>query len=93
MSFVPATPIASGKPYDVVVVDECHPDRLEDFIGQHALTIASGPGTSRVQGFGRLDGNGVRFTEKDAAASKDVRVWMIRKLADATFTAEHRAVF
>jgi hypothetical protein len=93
MSFLPATPIASGKPYEIVEVDERVPGGLDDFVGDRAFNIKTGSGTSRVQGVGRIDGDGVRFVEKDAGGSKDVRVWRVRQTSGAGFTAEHSAVF
>jgi hypothetical protein len=93
VSFTPAAPIASGKPYDVVDVEDRTPDELDDFVGERRFAISVGSGTSHVQGVGRLDGDAVRFVEKDAAAKKDVRVWRVRQSADRQFTAEASAAF
>lgn len=80
MTFIPAVPVASGKPYDAVDVPDRVPQSLEDFVEQRAFDIADGSQRSRVQGVGRLDGDEVlRFVEKDAVGSKDVPVWMIRR--------------
>ena len=93
MSFIPPSPIASGKPYTVVDIEDRRPERLEDFVGDRIFTIDTDAGTSRVHGVGRLQGDGVRFVEKDSAASKDVRVWVICGYAGDTFTAEHDGVY
>lgn len=88
-----ATPVASGKPYEVVDVADRAPEHLEDFVGDRAFTIATESGPSRVQGVGRLHGDSVRFTEKDSTAGKDVRVWLIHTYASAGFTAENSGVY
>jgi hypothetical protein len=93
MSFIPATPVASGKPYPVVDVDDRVPGRLDDFVGDRVFTIATGAATSRVQGIGRIDGDAVRFAEKDAGTTKDVRVWLVRQSRHQGFTAEESAAF
>jgi hypothetical protein len=93
VSFTPATPVASGKPYQVVDLDDRTPDRLDDFVGDRAFNIDTGSGTSRVRGVGRIDGDAVRFVEKDAATSKDVRVWVVREGQSTGFTAEQSAAF
>jgi hypothetical protein len=93
MSFLPATPVASGKPYQIVDVEDRTPGGLEDFVGERAFNIETGSGPSRVQGVGRIDGDAVRFVEKDAGGSKDVRVWRVRQATGKAFTAEHSAVF
>jgi hypothetical protein len=93
VSFVP-TPIASGKPYHVVDVDDRAPEGLDNFVGDRQFVISTGgDATWRVHGVGRLDGDAVRFIEKDAAATKDVRVWRVRRVDDEGFVAEHSAAF
>jgi hypothetical protein len=93
VSFTPATPVASGKPYQVVDLDDHSPEHLDDFVGDRVFNIATGAGTSRVRGVGRIDGDAVRFVEKDTAASKDVRVWVVRQSESKGFTAEQSAAF
>ena len=93
MTFIPAEPIASGKPYPVVDVEDRSPGSLDDFVGERTFGLSVGSGISRVHGVGRMDGDSVRFVEKDSAAGKDVRVWLVRSADDTGFTAEHHAVF
>jgi hypothetical protein len=93
VNFTPATPVASGKPYPVIDLDDRAPRGLDDFVGDRAFNIATGAGTSQVRGVGRIDGDAVRFVEKDAAAGKDVRVWLVRQNGDTGFTAEQSAAF
>jgi hypothetical protein len=93
MTFVPATPIASGKPYDIVDVEDRTPDGLDDFVGERTFGITMGSETSRVHGVGRLDGEVVRFAEKDALGNKDVRVWRVRRSPQRGFIAEASAAF
>ena len=93
MTFKPAEPIASGKPYSVVDVEERSPGSLDDFVGERTFGLNIGTGTSRVHGVGRLDGDSVRFVEKDSAAGKDVRVWRVHSAADTGFVAEQSAAF
>jgi hypothetical protein len=93
MTFVPAEPIASGKPYSVVDVEDHAPASLDDFVGERTFGLSVGTRTSRVRGVGRRDGDTVRFVEKDAAAGKDVRVWRVKSSEDTGFIAEHSAVF
>ncbi len=93
MTFMPAEPVASGKPYTVVDVEERSPGSLDDFVGERTFGLSVGTRTSRVHGVGRLDGDSVRFVEKDSAAGKDVRVWRVHRSPETGFVAEQRAAF
>ncbi len=93
MSFISPMPVASGKPYPVVDVDDRAPASLDDFVGDRAFNITTDAATSRVHGVGRICGDAVRFVEKDAGASKDVRVWLVRWSRTDGFTAEESAAF
>ncbi|HSK58142.1 MAG TPA: hypothetical protein VK935_03720 [Actinomycetospora sp.] len=83
----PADPVVSGVPYDVRELDGAAPGALEDFVGEHVLLLSGHTGDHRVAGSGgdELDG-GLRFYEKDAASTKDVRTWTISP-SDGGFVA------
>lgn len=88
MTFVPADPIVSGRPYSVLDVDDASPSNLDQFIGAAAFTIDRDGSPSKVCGEGAAGEAGVLFREKDVHNSgKDVRVWLISK-SDRGFTAE-----
>lgn len=88
MTFFPAIPVASGRPYHVIACRGRVPAALSDFQGQSDFTLSTGTGTTVVRGVGATQGDWVRFHEKDVAHNgKDVRVWHIAVEADGGFTA------
>ena len=88
MTFVPAAPIASGRPYPVLDVGGATPSELAQFVGAAMFTIDRDGSPSRVCGEGSADEPGVLFREKDVDHSgKDVRTWMISE-SGGGFTAE-----
>lgn len=89
MTFLPADPVVSGKPYAVREVAGHDPRTLDDFVGAATIVMEDG---RRVTGVGVVDGLIARFREKDSEGSKDVRVWRISR-SDGTFVAEHEATY
>ena len=88
MTFYPADPVASGRPYHVKACRGRVPTALADFRGETDFTLSTGTGTTVVRGVGAVQGDSVRFHEKDTAHDgKDVRVWHITLEADGGFTA------
>lgn len=94
MTFVPADPIASGKPYPINDVGDRVPSQLDDFVGETAFTLHLGDGVHRVCGVGAPEGDVVRFHEKDRDhTTKDVRVWQISRDGEDRFIAASTAAF
>jgi hypothetical protein len=94
VTFLPADPVVSGKPYPVREVSGQAPSALDDFVGQATLVIEDGREAGRlVTGMGARSGDVVRFREKDADGSKDVRVWRITGSSSEGFVAQHDAVY
>lgn len=93
MSFTTPTTVPSGMSVRVLEVD-CHPPhKLEDFACEVSFVVALDPPVL-VHGTGRVDGQTVRFHEKDVDHSgKDIRVWEVRAEDDGHFVAEHAAQF
>ena len=91
MGSVDAT--ASGLPYRVVTVDGEQPASLEQFAGEVSFIVNKSGTESTVAGVGTLHDAAVRFREKEASASKDVRVWQIRQNTDGAYTAETISTF
>jgi hypothetical protein len=93
MTFFPADPIASGRPYPVSAVEDRTPSEISEFVGEIAFTLQLDDVVHRVCGIGRLDGDSVRFHEKDLDhTTKDVRVWEISRSGDR-FVAASAAAF
>lgn len=90
MTFVPADPVISGKPYLVREVAGQVPSSLADFEGAQTLVLDGG---RRISGIGSRDEQGARFREKDADAGKDVRVWRITDASGGGFVAVHDATY
>jgi hypothetical protein len=88
MTFFASDPVPSGLAYAVVSVADAPAASLEQFTGEVTITIDRGTGETMIAGVGSLDGECVRFQEKDIGHDgKDVRVWEIRPGADGAFTA------
>jgi hypothetical protein len=95
VTFTPADPVVSGKPYTVVEVGDRAPKSIDDFIGETGFVLEDGPtGGRRVTGVGSADGDNVKFREKDVSgSSKDVRMWRVRESGDGGFIAEASATY
>jgi len=88
MTIYPAAPVASGRPYHVKACGGRVPAALADFEGEADFTLSTESGTTIVRGVGALEGDSVRFQEKDVGhGGRDVRVWHITLEADGGFTA------
>lgn len=89
MTFLPASPVASGRPYHVKACRGRVPTALADFEGEADFVLSTERGATAVLGVGAIHGdNCVRFHEKDVDHDgKDVRVWHITLEADGGFTA------
>lgn len=81
--------VVSGIAYPILSVAGRPCAELTDFLDDTEFTIAN-DGRYIAKGSGRLDGDSVRFYEKDHDGSgRDIRVWRIVRTPDGTFTAEH----
>jgi hypothetical protein len=89
MTFLPASPVASGRPYHVKACRGRVPTALADFQGETEFTLSTERGATVIRGVGAAHGGDcVRFCEKDVDHDgKDVRVWHITLEADGGFTA------
>jgi hypothetical protein len=93
MSFTTPIAVPSGMPIRVLEVDGHQPNELQDFVGDVSFVVALDQAVL-VHGAGRVDGQTVRFHEKDVDHSgKDIRVWEVRAGDDGQFVAEHAAQF
>jgi hypothetical protein len=87
MTFLPADPVASGRPYPVLEVSGAAPAELAQFVGEAVFTIDRDGVPAVVCGQGCAGEPGVVFREKDVGHSgKDVRTWQISQSGSA-FTA------
>jgi hypothetical protein len=93
MSFTTPNTVPSGMSVRVLEVGGHQPDELRDFAGDVSFLVGLDPPVF-VHGTGRVDGQTVRFHEKDVEHSgKDIRVWEVRGEGDGHFVAEHAAQF
>ena len=93
MSFTTPIAVPSGMSVRVLEVDGHQPNELQDFVGDVSFVVALDPPVL-VRGAGRVDGQTVRFHEKDVDHSgKDIRVWGVRAGDRSQFVAEHAAQF
>lgn len=93
MSFTTPIAVPSGMSARVLEVDGHQPGELRDFAGDVSFVVGLDPPVL-VNGTGRVDGQTVRFHEKDVEHSgKDIRVWEVRAEDDGHFVAEHAAQF
>ena len=93
MSFTTPSPVPSGMSMPVLEVEGHTPEHLQEFAGDVSFVVDLDP-PLRVQGAGRVDGQTVRFHEKDLDHSgKDIRVWEVRDEGSGRFVAEHAAQF
>jgi hypothetical protein len=77
----------------VLEVDGHQPHKLQDFAGEVSFVVGLDPPVL-VHGMGRIDGDNVRFHEKDVEhTGKDIRVWEVRAEGVDHFVAEHAAQF
>jgi hypothetical protein len=77
----------------VLEVDGHQPNELQDFACDVSFVVGLDPPVL-VHGTGRIDGQTVRFHEKDMDHSgKDIRVWEVRAGDDGQFVAENAAQF
>ena len=79
--------VASGRPYLVIDVAGRQPNHLEDFVGETFFIAVADISTFRIEGSGALVSDGVRFSQKDAATGKDLRIWHVTGSADDQFEA------
>ena len=86
MTFHGGEPVASGLAYSVMLVAGLQPKDLNDFVGARYVVVSMGDQTLRLTGTGAMDAGRVNFTQKDAGAGRDVRVWSILE-ADDGYTA------
>lgn len=94
MTYAGADPVASGRPYDVLFVEERTPTSLDDFVGEVSFTVDSSGSEKIICGVGSAAGDGVHFQEKDVAHDgKDVRVWRVSKNPAGGFSAEASGTF
>lgn len=85
-------PIPSGTAQRVLEVQGHPPTSLQDFDGDVEFVVGEDL-RYLVQGSGRVNGDSVRFHEKDMANNgKDIRVWQVRA-EDTDFVAEHLGVY
>ena len=92
MSFTTPTTVPSGMSVRVLEVDNHQPNTLQDFAGEVTFVVGLDPPVL-VRGTGLVDGQTVRFHEKDVDNSgKDIRVWEVRA-EGGHFVAEHAAQF
>ncbi len=93
MSFTTPSAVPSGMSVRVLEVDGHQPDQLQDFVGDVSFVVGLDPPVL-VHGTGRVDGQTVRFHEKDVDhGGKDIRVWEVRAEDDGHLVAEHAAQF
>ena len=94
MTFLPASPVASGRPYHVKACRGRVPTALADFEGEADFILSTERGATAVRGVGAIHGdNCVRFHEKDVDHDgKDVRVWHITQRSGG-YVAESQAAF
>ena len=93
MSFTTPNTVPSGMSVRVLDVDGHQPHQLQDFLREVSFVIDLDPPVL-VHGVGRVDGQTVRFHEKDVDHSgKDIRVWEVRAEDDGRFVAQHAAQF
>ena len=93
MSFSTPAAVTSGTPYRIVQVADAAPRDLGQFVGTTRFSIDLADGYL-VCGSGRLEGDTVRFHEKDRGGTgKDVRVWTVSAVEGGGFSAEHTAVW
>lgn len=92
MSFTTPESVSSGIAQRVLEVQGHSPASLADFTGDVSFVVDD-EAHHLIQGSGRVNGDRVRFHEKDVAANgKDVRVWGIRQEGEA-FLAEQTPSF
>ena len=93
MSFTTPIAVPSGMSARVLEVDGHEPNKLQDFACDVSFVVGLDPPVL-VHGTGRIDGQIVRFHEKDVEhTGKDIRVWEVRAGDDGQFVAEHAAQF
>jgi hypothetical protein len=94
MSFITPGPVISGKPYEVRLVHDRAPDRLDDFLGDTTFVLDLDGEDYTVKGPGIKVDPGVRVFEKDDDGfGKDIRVWMVCPTSTGNaFTATHIGV-
>ena len=93
MSFTTPTAVPSGMSVRVLEVDGHEPNKLQDFACDVSFVVGLDPPVL-VHGTGRIDGQIVRFHEKDVEhTGKDIRVWEVRAEGAGRFVAEHAAQF
>ena len=94
MSFVTPDPVISGVPYPITAMSsEKRPGSLEDFTGDTSFVIQM-EAAHVVCGHGALDGDTVRFYEKDHdGTGKDIRVWRVSPAPEGGFRACHEAAW
>ena len=89
-----ATPpgVASAMPYVITKVTRHVAFSNSDFVGHVSFVIDLDGHPCQIDGVGTLNGDGVRFQQKDESHDgRDVRVWQIRGAGGAEFVAEHAA--
>lgn len=93
MSFTTPSSVPSGMSMPVLEVEGHIPDHLKDFAGDVSFVVDLDP-PLLVQGTGRVDGQTVRFHEKDLENSgKDIRVWQVRDEGGGGFVAVQTAAY
>jgi len=88
MTYSSSESVASGRPYLVVEVSGRQPAELDDFVGDVAFVAVMDTRTYRIGGTGARDDTGVRFWQKDAATSKDIRTWQVVVADSGDFEAQ-----
>ena len=93
MSFTTPSSVPSGMFKPVLEVEGHAPDHLKNFAGDVSFVVDLDP-PLLVHGTGRLDGQTVRFHEKDLENSgKDIRVWQVIDEGGGRFVAVHAASY
>ena len=84
--------VRSGTPYEITAVAGHDATSLDEFAGETRFVIECLGERHEIYGQGALDGQSVRFYQKDEChEGKDVRVWRITAEGGRGFTAEHAA--
>ncbi len=82
--------VISGVAYRIVSVGEQPCSDLSEFDGDDLQFEIDNNGPYTARGCGSIDGESVRFFEKDRhGVGRDIRVWRITRTPEGTFVAEH----
>ncbi|MET0866330.1 MAG: hypothetical protein ABWZ98_18505 [Nakamurella sp.] len=88
-------PVESGQAYTIIDVEGRPPESLDDFAGDvHIKLVRNGHLLQVVGSCSAPAADEVRFYQKDLALhDRDIRVWTITQLVDATFLAAPNSAY